>query len=90
MKIQTDKNKETNSSGTLIIVEWVGLLWCLVGLFVVCISNYIVIFEKGDILGFGPINVRNQFEVSIWLIPGLVLMIGARLLRKYNIKSNGV
>ena len=81
------KSKNTKGNNALILVEWSGLLWCVVGLVVVLVSHFAIVAGKEDIFGFEPVNVRNQWVVTMWLIPGFLLMGGGRLLRRYVFRS---
>ncbi len=83
MKNQEAENKYQKTNNVLILIEWFGLLWCVVGLVVVFVSHYAIVSGKADIVWFEPVNFRDQWIVSLWLIPGFLLLGGARLSRRY-------
>ena len=67
----------------LVLIEWGGLIWSLVGLAVVFTSHFAIVDGKTHVFGLEPINVKNHWIVMSWLLPGFLFMVGARLLRIY-------
>ncbi len=83
--MENNKVQKANTKTEVLItvLETLGFVGCLLGLVVIGVSNYALVSGVCDIFGFQPANVRNMSVVSAWLLPGLVVMVGAHLSRRF-------
>ncbi|MCP4976168.1 MAG: hypothetical protein GY931_08405 [Maribacter sp.] len=82
MKTNHSQQVKTKTETLLAVLEWIGLVGCLLGIVVVGTSHYALVSGLSDVFGFQPANVRNMSVVNVWLLPGLVVMVGAHLSRR--------
>ncbi len=67
----------------LSILKWFSIVWSVISIGIVAVSNWMIISHIGDIAGVEPFDVKDNVAVALLLMPGGV----AALLYSFFIKK---
>jgi len=74
--------KQTKIIKLAVTLKYIGVIWAVIGIFIVLLTNIILIGEYNIEILFIPINPRNNVLIAILLLAPLIPLFISRVLTK--------
>jgi len=80
--------KQTAIIKLALVLKYIGLIWAVIGIAIVLLTNIILIGEYNIEVLFIPINPRDNTLIAVLLLAPLIPLFMSRvLIKKYNNKE---